>query len=125
MRKEDLAYGKKYRHHAFNVDLTLTSIGLTACEFSLKIHENHTTAFIYLDNYEIEKITEVREKIKVECDVFLCVDPTEEPRSKMDKTFGICTDDEVYFNKEHARNSVNHPEEIKKFKATFEEVDDE
>jgi hypothetical protein len=124
MRKEDLAYRKKYRHHAFNVDLTLTSIGLTACEFSLKIHENHTTAFIYLDNYEIEKITEVREKIKVECDVFLCVDTSQEPVSAMDKIFGIYTDNDVHFEKETAEYSLGDTEEVRKFKATFEEVDD-
>jgi hypothetical protein len=35
------------------------------------------------------------------------------------------TDEEVYFSKEQAKESAGFQEKIKKFKATFEEVDDE
>jgi hypothetical protein len=119
MKKEDLIQGKKYRHPSFNFDL----------------HFDFNSNFIWVDthglrrmislmDYDLEQLTEIR-KIKVECDIWLCVDPSHGPTSSMDKIFGIYTDDEVYFEKDNAEYKLGDTEEIKKFRATFEEVDDD
>lgn len=123
MRKEHLVVGKKYRHPLFNFDLIFDGF-FGDLRFIWK-DEFKIIRVVNLFYYDLEQLTEVHEKIKVKCNVWIKVDSSEpepDPDSKIDKIFGVYTDNAIYFEKPNPILCFN---EVRKFKATFEEVDDE
>jgi hypothetical protein len=130
MRKEDLVEGKKYRHPEFNVDLTFCFYSLDGQYLCFTGQRND--GFTIVSNLtlltcELDALMLVREKIKVECDVWINVIEGIKPDvGYLDEIIGVCTDGYIFSSKKRALNSCHGEVCLKpiKLKATFEEVDD-
>jgi hypothetical protein len=134
MEKKDLVKGKKYRHPLFNFDLSYGGDCKDYVYF-YRNRENGTCTSITLDKDEQKQLTKVREKIKIECDVWINVNPAGDDfrtNTLMDKTFNLDTFGYIYLEESSAINDgppsyseLRKKYKPMKFKATFEEVDND
>lgn len=116
MKKENLVEGKTYRHPDFKSDLFYVGDGVFQTYYGALKANDSTVA----------PLTEVREKIKVECEVWINVDSKGSivEERLMDKTFRLDTCGDIYFSKHQANDNRYENYKPIRLKATFEEVDD-
>jgi hypothetical protein len=112
IEKPGLIVGKQYKHPG--LDFLLTYRG--------SLWFDSPVGFVFLNESNIEKLTEAKEKIKAECDVWIRVRTDVPPDDHvLDKAFGLLTGGRLHIEKPCPSDWYK----VVKLKATFEEIDDE